>query len=345
MPGLPGSNPIIMLPIPEAACLKPPPTITERYDRMAKKRRQPGYKKTWLKKWCPIFIMMAPGLIYLLINNYLPMLGLFIAFKRINFKIGLWNSPWCGFDNFKFLFQNSDAWIITRNTLFYNILFIAINIVLGILFAIFLSDLKSKKAKKLYQSAILLPNLMSIVIISYIVYALLDPDKGMMNNTILPLLNIKNISWYTEPKYWPFILTIVNTWKSIGYGCLVYLAGITAIDPSYYEAAILDGATKRQQIWYITLPCLKTSVISLALLNIGRIFYSDFGLFYQVPLHSGPLFEVTNTIDTYVYRSLLTLGNVGMASAAGFYQSIVGFVFILICNLIVRRLDRESALF
>lgn len=307
--------------------------------------RYPGYRMTQFKKWSPIFIMMAPGLIYLLINNYLPLFGLFIAFKRVNFKLGLWESPWVGLDNFSFLFQNSDAWIITRNTLLYNIAFILINIVLGVTFAIFISDLKNKASKKLYQSAVLLPHLMSIVIISYIVYALLDPDKGMMNNTILPLLGMEGISWYTEPKYWPFILIVVNTWKSVGYGCLVYLAGITAIEPSYYEASILDGATKWQQIRFITLPCLKTSIISLGLLNVGRIFYSDFGLFYQVPMRSGSLFEVTNTIDTYVYRSLLTLGNVGMASAAGFYQSIVGFIFIVVCNLIVRRLDRDSALF
>ncbi len=289
--------------------------------------------------------MMLPGMLYLLINNYIPMSGLFIAFKRVNFKLGILRSPWTGFDNFKFLFQNSDAWIITRNTILYNIAFIFINMVLGVTFAIFLSELRRKISKKIFQSAVLLPNLMSIVIVSYIVYAFLDPDKGMMNNTILPLFGRKGISWYTEPKYWPFILILVNTWKSIGYGCLVYLAGITAIDTTYYEAAILDGASKWQQIRYITLPCLKTSVISLALLNVGRIFYSDFGLFYQVPLHSGSLFEVTNTIDTYVYRSLLTLGNIGMASAAGFYQSVVGFVFILICNLFIRKIDRESALF
>lgn len=216
---------------------------------------------------------------------------------------------------------------------------------LGVAFAIFISDLKNKACKKLYQSAVLLPYLMSIVIVSYMVYALLDPDKGMMNNAVMPALGLQNVSWYTEPKYWPCILTLVNTWKSVGYGCLVYLAGITTIDPSYYEASILDGATKWQQIRYITLPCLKTTIISLGLLNVGRIFYSDFGLFYQVPMHSGALFEVTNTIDTYVYRSLLTLGNVGMASAAGFYQSIVGFVFIVVCNFIVRRLDSDSALF
>ncbi len=312
---------------------------------MLKAERRYEYRKTRLKKWGPLFLMMAPGLIYLLFNNYVPMLGLFIAFKKVNFSVGLWQSPWTGWSNFEFLFRSSDAFVITRNTLLYNLAFILINMVLGVAFAIFISDMKSKAGKKLYQSAVLLPNLMSIIIVSYIVYALLDPDKGMMNNTVLPALGLETVSWYTEPRNWPFILIVVNTWKSLGYGCLVYTAGISAIDPSYYEASILDGATKWQQIRYVTLPCLKQSVIALALLNVGRIFYSDFGLFYQVPMHSGPLFEVTNTIDTYVYRSLLTLGNIGMASAAGFYQSIVGFVLIIACNLLVRRIDRDSALF
>ena len=297
------------------------------------------------KKYSPLFVLMAPGLLYLLINNYIPIFGLSIAFKKVNFKLGLWGSPWVGFDNFKFLFQGTDAFIITRNTILYNLAFILINIVLGVAFAIFISDMKRKQAKQLYQSAVLLPHLMSIVIISYIVYALLDPDKGMMNNSILPALGMKTVPWYTEPRHWPLILIVVNTWKSIGYGCLVYAACISGIDPSYYEAATLDGASKWQQIRYVTLPCLKQTVISLALLSIGRIFYSDFGLFYQVPMHSGPLFDVTNTVDTYVYRGLLTLGNVGMASAAGFYQSVVGFVFIILCNLLVRKMDSDSAIF
>lgn len=309
------------------------------------KERKRLRRKYKLRKWIPVFVMAAPGLIYLFINNYIPLMGLFIAFKKVNFQLGLIDSPWAGLDNFRFLFQTKDAWIITRNTLGYNLLFIAINIVLGVAFAIFISDMKRKGAKKLYQSMVLLPHLMSTVIISYIVYALLSPDKGMMNNTVLPLFGESGVSWYNEPKYWPLILTIVNTWKSIGYGCLVYISGIASIDESYYEAAVLDGATKWQQIRYITLPCLRVSILSLMLLNVGRIFYSDFGLFYQVPMNSGPLFSVTNTIDTYVYRSLLQLGNVGMSAAAGFYQSIVGFIVIVVCNLIVRKIDRDSAIF
>lgn len=302
-------------------------------------------RKIHWKTWAPIYIMMAPALIYLFINNYIPMFGLVTAFKKINFQLGIWKSPFNGLSNFEYLFKTPDAFIITRNTLGYNLVFIALNTTLSIIFAIFISEIQNKTCKKIYQSAVLLPYLMSIVIISYIVYAFFSPDKGLINNSILKPLGKKNISWYMEPKYWPWILIFVNAWKGVGYNCLVFIAGIGGISKDYYESAELDGATKWQQIHYITLPCLKSSIITMVLLNIGRVFYSDFGLFYQVPMNSGALYDVTNTIDTYVYRSLLQLGDVGMASAAGFYQSIVGFAFILICNFIVRKIDRESALF
>ncbi|MDF9843165.1 MULTISPECIES: ABC transporter permease subunit [unclassified Paenibacillus] len=296
-------------------------------------------------KWTPLFIMMAPGLIYLFINNYIPMAGLVIAFKKMDFRKGIWGSDWAGFDNFKYLFTTPDAFIITRNTILYNVAFIIVNIVVGVIFAIFISEMMNKHMKKLYQSAVLLPFLMSMVIVSYIVYAVLSPETGLMNKTILPLLGKEPISWYSESRYWPFILIFVNTWKGVGYGCLIYMASIIGIDRSLYEAAEIDGAGKWNQIRTITLPMLVPSIITLTLLNVGRIFFSDFSLFYQVPQNSGILFNVTNTIDTYVYRALLQLGDTGMASAAGFYQSVVGFVLILACNWIVRKLDRDSALF
>lgn len=298
-----------------------------------------------LFKWTPLYIMMAPGLIYLFINNYIPMAGLVIAFKKMDFRKGIWGSDWAGLDNFKYLFTTPDAFIITRNTILYNVAFIIVNIVVGVIFAIFISEMMNKHMKKLYQSAVLLPFLMSMVIVSYIVYAVLSPETGLMNKTILPLLGKEPISWYSESRYWPFILIFVNTWKGVGYGCLIYMASIIGIDRSLYEAAEIDGAGKWNQIRTITLPMLLPSIITLTLLNVGRIFFSDFSLFYQVPQNSGILFNVTNTIDTYVYRALLQLGDTGMASAAGFYQSVVGFVLILACNWIVRKLDRDSALF
>lgn len=293
----------------------------------------------------PLYLMLLPGLAYLLINNYIPMAGIIIAFKKLNFAKGIFGSPWAGFENFKFLFNSPDAWIITRNTLLYNVAFIIVNMVVGIAIAILICEVRSTKLKKLYQSAILLPFLMSMVILSYIVYALLSSENGLVNNSLLAALGIEGIQWYQEPKYWPFILIIANCWKGVGYGCLIYIASLIGIDPSFYEAARLDGASKWQEITKITLPSLTPTIITLLLLSIGRIFYSDFGLFYQVPMNSGVLFPTTNVIDTYVYRALIEQGNISMSSAAGVYQSLVGFVIVIASNWIVRRVDKERALF
>lgn len=302
-------------------------------------------KMKQFKKYLPLYLMLLPGCVYLFINNYIPMAGIIIAFKKVDFSKGIFRSPWNGLENFRFLFQTKDAFIITRNTILYNVAFIIVNTVVGILLAILICEIQSKLAKKVYQSVILVPFLMSMVILSYIVYALFSSENGMVNNTILPLLGMEPKSWYNEPQYWPAILIITNCWKGVGYGCLIYISSIVGIDKAYYEAAKLDGATRWQQIKYITLPGLKTTVITLTLLSIGRIFYSDFGLFYQVPMNSGTILNTTNVIDTYVYRALLQLGNVGMASAAGVYQSLVGFVIVLLSNLMVKKIDPDSALF
>ena len=302
-------------------------------------------KKNVLKEYWPLYLMMLPALLYLLINNYIPMAGMVIAFKKLNFAKGIWASPWAGLKNFKFLFASKDAWIITRNTLLYNVAFILINMVVGIAIAILITEVRNTKLKKIYQSAILLPFLMSMVILSYIVYALLSAENGLVNNSILPLFHIDPIQWYQKPKYWPAILIIANCWKGVGYGCLIYIASLIGIGPSFYEAARLDGASKWQEITKITLPSLVPTIITLLLLSIGRIFYSDFGLFYQVPMNSGVLFPTTNVIDTYVYRALIEQGNISMSSAAGVYQSLVGFCVVMLSNWIVRKVDKDQALF
>lgn len=302
-------------------------------------------KKNVLKEYWPLYLMMLPALLYLLINNYIPMAGMVIAFKKLNFAKGIWASPWAGLKNFKFLFASKDAWIITRNTLLYNVAFILINMVVGIAIAILITEVRNTKLKKIYQSAILLPFLMSMVILSYIVYALLSAENGLVNNSILPMFHIDPIQWYQKPKYWPAILIIANCWKGVGYGCLIYIASLIGIDPSFYEAARLDGASKWQEITKITLPSLVPTIITLLLLSIGRIFYSDFGLFYQVPMNSGVLFPTTNVIDTYVYRALIEQGNISMSSAAGVYQSLVGFCVVMLSNWIVRKVDKDQALF
>ena len=296
------------------------------------------------RRYLPLYLMMVPGLLYLLINNYIPMLGIIIAFKQVNFRIGILKSPFIGLSNFEFLFKG-DAWLITRNTIAYNLLFIVLTPVVAITVAIFLNELKSVMAKKVYQTLILIPYLISIVVVSYLVYALLATDNGFMNNTILPLFGIDPVSWYSSPQYWPVILVVTHIWKGFGYSTIIYYATLVGIDKSYYEAAAIDGAGRWARIRNVTLPCLKSTIITLTLLSIGRMFYSDFGLFYQVPMNSGPLLDVTNTIDTYVYRGLMQSNNIGMSSAAGVYQSIVGFVLVLLANIITSKISKEDALF
>ena len=211
--------------------------------------------------------------------------------------------------------------------------------------AILLNEITSMMLKKTYQTVILLPYLISMVVVSYLVYAMLSSENGFVNLSILRPLGKQEISWYTESKYWPAILIIIYIWKTFGYNCILYYATLVGIDRGYYEAAVIDGASRWQQIRHITLPELVPTIITLTLMSIGKIFYSDFGLFYQVPMDSGPLYDVTNTIDTYVYRGLIRQNNVGMSSAAGFYQSIIGFVLVLLANYAVRRISKENALF
>ena len=288
------------------------------------------------KHWI-LYLMFLPGAVYLIINNYIPMTGLVVAFKDYSAKRGLWGSNWAGLKNFEFLFATPDALVITRNTILYNLAFILLNNVVGIMFAIFICDMKRARSKKVFQSAGLFPYLMSSVVLGYIVYAFLSQQTGIVNNTILPAFGKEAVSWYSTPSAWPWILIFVNLWKGVGYGCLIYI--------SHFEACTLDGASKWQSIIHITLPELRATIITLTLMSIGRIFYSDFGLFYQVPRNSGLLYSVTDVIDTYVYRGLMVQNNVGMAAAAGFYQSVVGFIVVLIANGIVRKVSSENALF
>ncbi len=301
-------------------------------------------KKQKLKHFIPLYIMMIPGMLYLFVNNYIPMAGLIIAFKKVNFEVGILKSPFIGLKNFEYLFKTKDAWIITRNTIGYNAIFIILGTLIAITVAILLNEVSSKKMKSFYQGIYLLPFLISIVVVSYLVYGFLSTDVGYINNA-REALGLKPIMWYTTQKYWPFILTLVQMWKSFGYMSIIYFATLVGIDRTYYEAAVVDGANRWQQITAITMPLLKPTIITLTLLSVGRIFYSDFGLFFQVPMNSGPLIPVTNTIDTYVYRGLMSLGNIGMASASGFYQSVVGFVLVLSANWIVSRISKEHALF
>ncbi len=298
-----------------------------------------------LKRFIPFYIMMIPGLTYLFINNYIPLTGLQLAFKKYKYNEGIFNSPWVGMKNFSFLFKTNDAWVLFRNTLGYNLLFLVINTVLAIAVAILLNEVRSAFVRKMSQTVVLIPFLLSYVVISYIVYALLGQSGGMVNNSILKPLGMEPVSWYTKPKYWPLILTLVQAWKAFGYNSIIYYATIIGFDKSLYEAAAVDGAGVWKRIWFITMPMLKATVITLTLMSIGRMFYSDFGLFYQVPMNSGMLQKATTTIDTYVYRGLMESNDIGRAAAAGFLQSILGFVTVLTANTVVRKIESENALF
>jgi putative aldouronate transport system permease protein len=284
---------------------------------------------------------MLPGIIYLIANNYIPMFGILIAFKKLDYSKGILFSDWCGFANFEYLFKTKDAFIMIRNTLCYNLVFITLGLVFALSIAIMMTEIGKRKIAKLIQPAICFPNMISIIIVAYLVYAFFG-SNGFVNNS---LLKGDGIRWYSEAKYWPFILTTVHFWKNAGYSSIIYIATISGIDASLYEAAKLDGATKMQQIRRITLPILRPMIILMLLMSISKIFNSDFGLFLQVPMNSGMLFSTTQTIDTYVYRSLMELNNVGMSSAASVFQSVIGFVLVMLSNAFVRKVDNESALF
>ena len=308
--------------------------------------KKSGAMKT-LKNNVPLLAMILPGAIFLVLFSYLPMFGIIIAFKKYNFAAGILGSPWNGLRNFEFMFSSPDAWVITRNTIAYNLLFIFGGLILNVAMAIGLNELKNKMFSKVCQTIVLMPHFLSYVIVSYLVLAFLHVENGVLNRVVLPLLGADKVDWYATVKAWPWILVFVNFWKTTGYGSVVYLAAIAGIDTQLYEAAQIDGATRWQRIKYITIPSLVPLMIILTIMNVGKIFSADFGLFYQVPLNTGTLYPATNVISTYVYNMLTSAGtgSVGMASAASFYQSIVGFILVMTTNLIVRKIDPESSLF
>lgn len=297
-----------------------------------------------LKKSMPLTLMALPGILLMAVFKYLPMSGIILAFKRFNVREGIFGSRFIGWENFKFLFRSSDAWIITRNTLLYNLAFITLDVIFAVTFAIILNELLHKKRAKLFQSIYIAPYFLSWVAVSFVAYAFLSTDNGLLNH-LLSSFGKEPVSWYVQSKWWPLIIIVFEVWKTVGYSTVMYMGALTGIPNDYYEAALVDGATKWQQIRHITIPCLKTMMLVLVTLAIGRIFFSDFGLFYQLPRNSGPLFSTTNVIDTYIYRALKETGDIGMSAAANLYQSVVGFVMVVAVNFIIRRVDKESALF
>lgn len=296
-----------------------------------------------------LLLMVLPGAVWFILFCYLPMPGAIIAFQKYTFSTegfldSILTSEWVGFKNFEYLFKTEDAYIIVRNTLLYNSAFIILGTTLSVFVAIMINEIASKKMAKIYQTGMFLPHFLSWVIVSYFVFSFLSVDKGVLNQ-ILKWFGAEPVFWYSEPKYWPYILIFVNLWKGVGYGSVVYLAAIVGIDKTYFEAAMIDGASKWQQIRKITIPLIKPIIVIMLILAVGGIFRADFGLFYQVPRDTGALYPVTNVIDTFVYRGLKVTGDISMSTAAGLYQAVVGFVLVLLTNYIVRKINEEQALF
>ena len=293
--------------------------------------------------------MVLPGAVWLLLIRYLPMFGIVLAFKdyRAQRPNTFWNnilkSEWVGLKNFRFL-QSPDTAVMIRNTLGYNLLWIILGLVISVAFAVMMSELTNRRMAKAYQTMMFFPYFLSWVVASYFVLAFLDPTSGMITAMQKAGGGVPS-NFYHETKWWPLILTICNLWKNIGYSSVLYLAAITGIDTTQYEAAAVDGASKWQQVWHVTLPNIRTMIVILLIMNVGKIFNADFGLFYNVPQNSGTLYPVTQVVDTYVYRAYANTHDIGMSSAAGFLQSAVGLICIVGANAIVRKIDPESSLF
>lgn len=307
-------------------------------------------KFSWTRDDTELTLLCLPTTVWYALFCFLPMFGIIIAFKHYtvtapdrSFFYNLLVSPNAGFDNFTFIFQNGGMWDVVKLTLFYSIIFQILGILVPVTLALLMSQLFSKRYGKICQTCMFFPHFMSWVVVTYFVYAFLSTDNGLVNS-ILENLGQETKNWYMEKSFWPVFLIFLNTWKGMGYGMVVYLASITGIDATMYEAALIDGATKWQQTRYITLPHLKSIVIMMFILNIGGLVRSDFGLFYQVPRASGSLTPVTNTIDVYIYNALKTQFSPDMASAASFLQSIIGCCLILLSNWIISKIDAESAI-
>lgn len=291
----------------------------------------------------PFLTLALPGLITLIIFRLVPLFGLILPFKDYKPSKGFFGSEWVGLRNFKFLFGNEDVQIATRNTLFYNIIGIIAGIIMGVLIALLLYELANKYVK-IYQTILYLPHFVSFVVVAFVVKGILDLNYGVLNN-IIEYFGGQPIEWYAEPKYWYWIIPILSVWKALGNNAIMYYAALIGISPELYESARIDGAGKLQQVWHISIPMIKNVIIVLFILNIGKVMYADLSLYYNVPLDLGQLYDATDVLDTYVLRALKTLGNVGMSSAAALYQSVVGFILVIVSNYVAKKVDPESGMF
>jgi putative aldouronate transport system permease protein len=295
------------------------------------------------KRYLPLLVLTTPALIYFVLFHYTPMLGVVMAFKNFQYNLGVWGSPWVGWRNFEFFFTSNDAWRVLRNTVGYSVLFIIVGNVVALTMALLLFEIKNKFVLKIHQTAMLLPNFLSWVLVGFITYIFLNPTAGTLNQ-LLEFFGQEPQNWYQEPGFWPYILTITSLWKGVGLQLIIYFAALLAVDPQLFEAARIDGASKFRQAWHISIPAVMPVLTILTILAIGDIFGGDFGLFYQIPRDVGLLYSTTDIIDTYVFRGLRT-GDLSITAAVGIFQSTVGLVMIIIVNLIVRKISPDKALF
>lgn len=295
------------------------------------------------KRSLPFLLLALPGAVVLFLFRLMPLFGLVLPFKNYNPTLGFWKSEWAGLENFEFLFRSNDVLNATRNTLFYNAIGIIAGIVVGVGVALLLFELANKYVK-IYQTILYLPYFISFVVVAFIMKGLLDMNYGVFNK-IIEYFGGTKLMWYNDPKYWYWIIPILSVWKSLGNNVLMYYAALIGISPELYESARIDGAGKLKQVWYISIPMIKNIIVVLFILNIGKIMYADFGLFYNVPLNIGLLYPATDVLDTYVYRALMTIGDIGMSSAAAFYQAVVGFILVIVSNTVAKKIDPESGMF
>lgn len=319
-------------------------TIWEEKVMKTKKVTKNSIGKFWkqVKRNRMLLLMLLPAVVMTIIFAYIPMGGVILAFKKYNYQDGILGSPWCGFENFRYMILSNKLWPLTRNTILYNLAFIFVGLVSEVGLAIILNEISHQKFKKISQTMMFLPHFISWVVVATIMLNIFGTN-GVLNN-ILQSLGMESINIYTRAKEWPFIMVLMKVWKNTGYGSVVYLAAIVGISQEIYEAAKIDGANIWQRIFRITIPCLKPTIIIMVLLAVGGIFRGDFGMFYQL-VKGQILLDVSDILDTYVYRSMMSTSNMGMSAAAGLYQSVLCFITINIVNFTVKKIEPDYALY
>lgn len=296
-----------------------------------------------LRRSLPFLLLALPGTLVLVIFRLVPLFGMVLPFKNYIPSKGFWKSDWVGFKNFEFLFRSDDMIVATRNTIFYNVLGIVVGIIVGVGIALLLYEL-SNKYVKIYQTILYLPHFVSFVVMAFVMKGILDMEYGVLNN-IIRHFGGENINWYGDPKYWYWIIPILGTWKGLGSGAIMYYAALIGISPELYESARIDGAGKLQQVWHISIPMIKNVIVVLFILHIGKVMYADLTLYYNVPLNLGLLYPATDVLDTYVFRAMRELGDIGMSSAAALYQATIGFILVIVSNSIAKKVDPDSGMF